>query len=76
MYTFGRAADIHQVELSLSTTEPSGNETLVFVEFTVRDWVSHMLDPKSLRSDERIGIRLDLSQAHLFTADTGISLRS
>ena len=67
----GEEADIHQVDLPVSITEPLGNETLVFVEFTGRDWVSRMLNPKPLRSGERIGMSLDLSQAHLFAADTG-----
>ncbi len=72
----GEAEDVHAVELSVTITEPLGNETLVFVEFTGRDWVSRMLNPKPLRSGEKVAMSLDLSQAHLFAADTGKSLRS
>ena len=72
----GEEEDLHQVELPVSITEPLGNETLVFVEFTGRDWVSRMLNPRALRSGERIAMSMDLSQAHLFAADTGRSLRT
>ncbi len=72
----GEDEDIHAVELPVTITEPLGNETLVFVEFTGRDWVSRMLNPRPLRSGERVGMSLDLSQAHLFDAGTGRSLRS
>ena len=72
----GETEDIHVIELPVSITEPLGNETLVFVEFTGRDWVSRMLNPKPLRSGERVDMSLDLSQAHLFDAGTGRSLRN
>ena len=29
----GEAADVHQIELPVTVTEPLGNETLVFAEF-------------------------------------------
>ena len=72
----GGVADVHQIELPITVTEPLGNETLVFVEFNDTDWVSRMLNPRQLRSGERIGMSLDMSQAHLFAADTGKTLRS
>ncbi|MEW9806485.1 ABC transporter ATP-binding protein [Mesorhizobium sp. ZMM04-5] len=71
----GEAQDLHEIDLPVSITEPLGNETLVFVEFNGRDWVSRMLNPKPLRSGERVGMTFDLSQAHLFAADTGKTLR-
>ena len=72
----GGAADVHQIELPITVTEPLGNETLVFVEFNGTDWVSRMLNPRPLRSGERVAMSLDMSQAHLFAADTGKTLRS
>jgi multiple sugar transport system ATP-binding protein len=56
-------------------TEPLGNETLVFVEFNGADWVSRMLNPKPLRPGDKVKMSLDLSQAHLFSAATGRTLR-
>ena len=72
----GGAADVHQIELPVTVTEPLGNETLVFVEFNGTDWVSRMLNPRPLRPGERVAMSLDMSQAHLFATDTGKTLRS
>ncbi|MBZ9738877.1 MULTISPECIES: ABC transporter ATP-binding protein [unclassified Mesorhizobium] len=72
----GGAADVHQIELPITVTEPLGNETLVFVEFNGSDWVSRMLNPRPLKPGERVTMSLDLSQAHLFAVDTGKTLRS
>ncbi|MER8749674.1 sn-glycerol-3-phosphate ABC transporter ATP-binding protein UgpC [Mesorhizobium sp. M1050] len=72
----GGAADVHQIELPITVTEPLGNETLVFVEFNGTDWVSRMLNPRPLRPGERVAMSLDMSQAHLFATQTGKTLRS
>ncbi|QPC94389.1 ABC transporter ATP-binding protein [Mesorhizobium sp. INR15] len=72
----GGVADVHQIELPITVTEPLGNETLVFVEFNGTDWVSRMLNPRPLKSGERITMSFDMSQAHLFATDTGKTLRS
>jgi multiple sugar transport system ATP-binding protein len=71
----GEASDVHEIELPVSITEPLGNETLVFAEFDGSDWVSRMLNPKPLKSGDKVRMSLDLSQAHLFDAATGRSLR-
>jgi multiple sugar transport system ATP-binding protein len=71
----GDSAQVHKVNLPVSITEPLGNETLVFVEFNGSDWVSRMLNPKPLRSGEVISLSFDLSQAHLFDAASGRTLR-
>ena len=72
----GEEAEVHQIELPVTVTEPLGNETLVFAEFDGGDWVSRMLNPKPLKAGEKIKLSLDLSQAHLFDAATGKTLRS
>ncbi|RFB75624.1 ABC transporter ATP-binding protein [Methylovirgula sp. 4M-Z18] len=72
----GEEADVHEMELSVSLTEPLGNETLVFAEFDGTDLVARMLNPKSLHRGDRIAMSFDMSQAHLFSAETGKSLRS
>jgi multiple sugar transport system ATP-binding protein len=59
-------AVVQQIELPVTITEPLGNETLVFVEFNGRDWVSRMLNPRPLPSGQTIKMSFDLSQAHLF----------
>ena len=55
--------------LSVSVTEPLGNETLVFVAFGARDWVARMLNPTPLEAGRIIRVSLDLAKAHLFTED-------
>jgi multiple sugar transport system ATP-binding protein len=72
----GEASEVHQAELTVSITEPLGNETLVFVEFTGREWVSRMLNPRMLKMGDKINMSFDLSQAHMFDAVTGKTLRA
>ncbi len=70
----GAESAVHELTLPVAITEPLGNETLVFVEFAGREWVSRMLNPRSLKSGERLKMSFDLSQAHLFSVETGKSL--
>jgi multiple sugar transport system ATP-binding protein len=67
----GDAGDVHQHDLKVAINEPLGNETLVFVEFAGREWVSRMLNPRPLVIGSAIPMSFDLSNAHLFAADTG-----
>jgi multiple sugar transport system ATP-binding protein len=55
--------------LVVSVTEPLGNETLVFVRFGGRDWVTRMLNPAPLEAGRTIGVSFDLARAHLFGED-------
>jgi multiple sugar transport system ATP-binding protein len=71
----GEAHEVAALELPVSITEPLGNETLVFVTFAGKEWVARMLNPHPLKSGETIAMSVDLSQAHLFDAVTGASLR-
>ncbi len=72
----GDATDVHELSLPVSITEPLGNETLVFITLGQREWVSRMLNPRPLGSGETIKLSFDLSQAHLFSPETGKTLRS
>ena len=67
-------AVIHEITLPVSITEPLGNETLVFAEFAGRDWVARMLNPKPLKPGDPVRMSFDLSQAHLFDAETGTTI--
>ncbi|MCI5074909.1 sn-glycerol-3-phosphate ABC transporter ATP-binding protein UgpC [Oricola sp.] len=71
----GEAHDVHTLSVPVSITEPLGNETLVFAEFAGDDWIARMLNPKALQPGETIDLSFDLSQAHLFDASTGKTLR-
>jgi multiple sugar transport system ATP-binding protein len=72
----GEAHAVQQIDLPVSLTEPLGNETLVFLGFSGKDWVSRMLNPRRLTSGETISVSFDLSQAHLFDAASGKTLRT
>jgi multiple sugar transport system ATP-binding protein len=72
----GDALEVHAAELTISITEPLGNETLVFADFSGRDWVGRMLNPRNIRPGERVGMSFDLSQAHMFDAASGKTLRT
>jgi multiple sugar transport system ATP-binding protein len=55
--------------LPVSVTEPLGNETLVFVAFGGRDWVTRMLNPAPLEAGRTVPVCFDLAKAHLFGED-------
>jgi multiple sugar transport system ATP-binding protein len=71
----GEEQDVHRLDLTVAITEPLGNETLVFCEFAGSDRVSRMLNPKPLKAGDRVNMSMDLSQAHLFDAASGLTLR-
>ncbi|EJN02249.1 sn-glycerol-3-phosphate ABC transporter ATP-binding protein UgpC [Phyllobacterium sp. YR531] len=71
----GTVENLHQAELPVAITEPLGNETLVFIKFNDREWVSRMLNPRKLETGEIVTLSFDLSRAHLFHAETGKTLR-
>jgi len=71
----GEETAVHTTDLPVSITEPLGNETLVFVGFDGKEWVSRMLNPRPLKAGETVAMSFDLSQAHLFDAGTGKTLR-
>ncbi|KFB08172.1 ABC transporter ATP-binding protein [Nitratireductor basaltis] len=72
----GEAHEVHQMRCTVSITEPLGNETLVFAGFDGVELVSRMLNPRPLKRGEEAEFSFDLSQAHLFDAATGRSVRT
>jgi multiple sugar transport system ATP-binding protein len=72
----GQPNAVYQKDMKVSVTEPLGNETLVFVEFAGRDWVSRMLNPRALGAGEMISISFDLAKAHLFVGDSGQAIKA
>ena len=63
------------IELPVSITEPLGGRWSSSSSPGATGY-PRMLNPKPLRSGERVDMSLDLSQAHLFDAGTGRSLRN
>ncbi|WP_181703358.1 ABC transporter ATP-binding protein [Chthonobacter albigriseus] len=71
----GEATAVHETALRVAITEPLGNETLVFLEFAGREWVSRMLNPRPLVIGEPVRASFDLARAHLFSAETGRAIQ-
>ncbi|MEP7457214.1 sn-glycerol-3-phosphate ABC transporter ATP-binding protein UgpC [Phyllobacterium sp. SB3] len=71
----GTAENLYEVELPVAITEPLGNETLVFIKFNGKEWISRMLNPRKLETGEMVRLSFDLSRAHLFHSGTGQTLR-
>jgi len=67
----GHAGAVHEQPLTVILTEPLGNETLVFLQFAGREWLSRMLNPRPLAAGGSIPVSFDLGNAHLFDAATG-----
>jgi len=67
--------ELAELDLAVSLSEPLGNETLLFVTVGGADWTSRMLNPRDIRRGTVLPFRLNLSRAHLFDAETGVSLR-
>ncbi|HEX9169616.1 MAG TPA: sn-glycerol-3-phosphate ABC transporter ATP-binding protein UgpC [Roseiarcus sp.] len=63
-------------ELTVSVTEPLGNETLVFAAFGGHDWIARMLNPVPLEPGEKVTISFDLAKAHLFSMDHGRAIEA
>ena len=72
----GAEPEIEERTLPVALTEPLGNETLLFTGIGGAEWTSRMLNPRPIRRGEEVAFHLDLSQAHLFDAATGQSLRA
>ncbi len=72
----GQPNAVYQKDMKVSVTEPLGNETLVFVDFAGRDWVSRMLNPRALGAGEMISISFDLSKAHFFGGESGLAIKA
>jgi multiple sugar transport system ATP-binding protein len=70
----GHPSAVHAREMMVNLTEPLGNETLVFLDFAGREWVSRMLNPRPLAAGASLPVSFDLSHAHLFDASSGVAL--
>jgi multiple sugar transport system ATP-binding protein len=64
-------SEVVERELVVLVTEPLGNETLVFVRFGGRDWVTRMLNPVALDAGQSIRVSFDLAKSHLFSTEGG-----
>ena len=68
-------AHMASVEMTVNLTEPLGTETLLFAELAGTEVQAKMLNPRPVRSGERMVFQITLEKCHLFDAETGLTLR-
>jgi multiple sugar transport system ATP-binding protein len=66
---------VTEIEMSENLTEPLGTETLLFAELAGAEVQAKMLDPRPVRTAERMTFQIMLDKCHLFDAETGLALR-
>ncbi len=63
------------VDMAVSLTEPLGTETLLFASLSDTEVQAKMLNPRPVRSGERMRFGIALDKCHLFDAASGDTLR-
>ena len=61
-------------DLLINLSEPLGTETVLFGEIAGREIQAKMLNPRPVSMGETLHCQLDMSRAHLFDANTQLSL--
>ncbi|WP_417811482.1 ABC transporter ATP-binding protein [Thalassospira alkalitolerans] len=70
-----RGEHMAEVEMTVDLTEPLGTETLLFTVLAGTEVQAKMLNPRPVRSGERMTFQIMLDKCHLFDADTGATLK-
>ncbi|PYG34529.1 ABC transporter ATP-binding protein [Pelagimonas varians] len=68
--------EIHQVDLTITLTEPLGTETILFTTFGGIEVQAKMFNPRPVRPGEQMTFRLVLDKCHVFDAASGTAIRS
>ncbi len=68
-------AHMAYVEMTVLLTEPLGTETLLYASLAGSEVQAKMLNPRPVRSGERMRFGITLDRCHIFDAETGLSLR-
>ena len=68
-------AHMAYVEMTVLLTEPLGTETLLYASLAGTEVQAKMLNPRPVRSGERMRFGITLDRCHIFDAETGLSLR-
>ena len=67
---------ISDFKSAIGFTEMLGNETLLFSSFAGTEFVSRMAQPRFVAQDEIMKFRFNVEKMHLFTRETGMSIRA
>jgi multiple sugar transport system ATP-binding protein len=66
---------VHELDLSVTLTEPLGTETLLFTNMAGVEVQAKMFNPRPVAPGEQLRFRLMLDKCHVFDADTGKAVR-
>lgn len=66
---------VHELDLSVTLTEPLGTETLLFTNMAGVEVQAKMFNPRPVAPGEQLGFRLMLDKCHVFDAETGKAVR-
>ena len=58
----------------VDVVEPLGNEPHVHIHFEGASFVARCDGRKSIRTDDRVGVAMNLNQLHIFDAATTLSI--
>ncbi|MCP5087820.1 MAG: sn-glycerol-3-phosphate ABC transporter ATP-binding protein UgpC [Rhodobacteraceae bacterium] len=65
----------HELELTISLTEPLGTETLLFTDVAGNEVQAKMLNPRPVRPGETMKFQLMLDKCHVFDAASSEAIR-
>ncbi len=66
---------VHELDLSVTLTEPLGTETLLFTNLAGIEVQAKMFNPRPVSPGEQLPFRLMLDKCHVFDAKTGQAVR-
>ena len=67
---------VHELDLSVTLTEPLGTETLLFTNMAGIEVQAKMFNPRAVAPGEQLQFRLMLDKCHVFDAKSGHAVRS
>lgn len=67
---------VHELDLSVTLTEPLGTETLLFTNLAGVEVQAKMFNPRPVDPGEQLRFRLMLDKCHVFDAKSGHAVRS
>jgi multiple sugar transport system ATP-binding protein len=67
---------VHELDVSVTLTEPLGTETLLFTNMAGVEVQAKMFNPRPVAPGEQLRLRLMLDKCHVFDAETGQAVRN
>lgn len=73
-HTLGQPAEYADLSLRVEIAEPLGTESLIYTRLAGQDVQAKLYGTRLVHPGEEMTFRLALDSAHLFDAETGLSL--